>query len=55
MDNFGVKYSEDKKMNHIYYASYNDNEYYRIDFYNANIGNAFEKQFIKNTTIDREK
>ncbi len=50
-----LKYKEDKKMNHIYYASYNDKEYYRIDFYNANIGSAFEKQFIKYVKIDREK
>ena len=50
-----LEYREDKVMNHIYYASYNDSEYYRIDFYNADIGSAFEKQFIKNTTIDREK
>ena len=47
-----LTYKENKLENHLYYASYDDKEYYRIDFYNASIGEEFEKEFMKSIKFE---
>ena len=46
-----LTYTEDKKDYHHYFASYDDKEYYRIDFNNASLGDTFEKDFMKSIWI----
>ncbi len=46
-----IDYIEEKIEYHSYFAKYNDKEYYRIDFYNVDKGQEFEKQFMKYVTI----
>ena len=49
-----ITYTEEKKDYHYYYAAYDKNEYYCIEFYHANLCKEFEKQFMKNVTIDKK-
>ena len=46
-----LSYKEDDISYCLYFASYDDDEYYRIDFYNSSLGEDFEKSFIKTITI----
>ena len=47
-----LTYKEEKEY-HLYYASYDKKEYYQVEFYHADYGKDFEKQFMKTITIDR--
>ena len=42
-----LTYTEDEKEYHLYFAEYSEKEYYRVDFNNASLGEAFEKRFMK--------
>lgn len=46
-----LTYTDDKKEYHLYFAKYSDDEYYRVDFNNASLGESFEKKFMKSVRI----
>ena len=50
-----VSYKVEDVVHHTYFASYNDKEFYQIDFVNAKEGSSFEKAFMKKVRIDVEK
>lgn len=46
-----ISYKEEDIDYTSYFSEYDDNEYYRIDFYNSKLGKEFENNFIKKVTI----
>ena len=47
-----LEYKDDEWKHHMYFSSYDKNEYYRIDFHHAEEGKDFEKQFMNTITIE---
>ena len=47
-----LEYKDDEWEHHMYFASYDKNEYYRIDFHHAEEGKEFEKQFMNTVSIE---
>ena len=50
-----LSYKVDSVEKHSYFASYDEKEYYQIDFYNVSKGASFEKKFMKMVTMDVAK
>ena len=46
-----ISYKEEDIDYTSYFSGYDENEYYRIDFYNSKLGKEFENNFIKKVKI----